>query len=156
MEIENMEIREDDLSGAETRGLIARHLADMRETSPEESCHALDADALQDPSVTFWSAWIDGRVAGIGALKRLDAVNGEVKSMRVEDAFRGSGVGRALVRHILTTARRHGLRAVWLETGAQPAFAAARGLYASEGFVECGPFASYREDPHSVFMRLDL
>jgi putative acetyltransferase len=28
----------------------------------------------------------------------------------------------------------------------------ARGLYARYGFVACGPFANYREDPNSTFM----
>ena len=49
--------------------------------------HALDADSLRDPSVTFWSAWVDGTIAGIGALKALDAERGELKSMRVADAL---------------------------------------------------------------------
>jgi len=30
------------------------------------------------------------------------------------------------------------------------------GLYAAEGFVECGPFGDYVDDPFSVFMTLDL
>ena len=43
-----------------------------------------------------------------------------------------------------------------LETGAQPSFAAARRLYASEGFAECPPFGDYRPDPNSTFMTLSL
>ena len=43
-----------------------------------------------------------------------------------------------------------------LETGTQPGFVPARRLYESFGFVECGPFADYREDPNSVFMTLEL
>ena len=56
-----IEIRIDDLTGAETQALIAAHLAGMHESSPPESVHALDVEALRDPGVTFWSAWIDGR-----------------------------------------------------------------------------------------------
>ena len=33
-----------------------------------------------------------------------------------------------------------------------PEFAAARHLYASEGFVTCGPFEGYTLDPFSTFM----
>jgi putative acetyltransferase len=40
----NLNFRLDDLSGAPTRSLIARHLAGMRESSPPESVHALDID----------------------------------------------------------------------------------------------------------------
>lgn len=147
-----IDIRPDDLSGEPTRRLIARHLAGMHDTSPAESVHALDLDALGDPSVSFWSAWIDGELAGIGALKAIDAERGELKSMRVDDRFLGAGVGRALLRHILADARRRGMTSLWLETGSTEEFLPAQRLYASEGFVECGPFEGYTLDPFSVFM----
>ncbi|GAA1465420.1 putative acetyltransferase [Microbacterium thalassium] len=147
-----MRIRVDDLSGEATRSLIAHHLADMRATSPEESCHALDVDALREPAVTFWSAWDGDDLAGIAALKDLGAARGELKSMRVADAHRGRGVGRALLHHVMGAARARGLSTLWLETGTPPAFLAARRLYADEGFTECGPFGDYVNDPFSVFM----
>ena len=62
-----LEIRVDDLSGEPTRALIAAHLDGMRDTSPPESVHALDHDALRHPDVTFWSAWDGDELAGIGA-----------------------------------------------------------------------------------------
>ena len=147
-----IEIRADDLSGDATRRLIALHLAGMHDTSPPESVHALDIDGLRHPSLSVWSAWIDGELAGVGALKALDADRGEIKSMRVDDRFRGAGVGRALLRHIVDDARRRGMSSLWLETGTTPDFAAAQRLYESEGFVVCGPFADYALDPFSVFM----
>src|SRR3954469_15308874 len=103
-----IEIRVDDLSGESTRALIASHLAGMHDTSPPESVHALDIDGLRHPSITFWSAWVGPALAGIGALKRLDAARGELKSMRVDDRFRGPGVGRAILRHIIDEARQRG------------------------------------------------
>lgn len=45
---------------------------------------------------------------------------------------------------------------VSLETGTQPGFAAARALYAAEGFVECGPFGAYAPSAHSAFMTRTL
>lgn len=147
-----IEIREDDLAGDDARALIAFHLAGMRATSPEESVHALDLDALRHPSITFWSARVDGVHAGIGAMKALDGERGEVKSMRVADGFLGIGVGRALIRHIIAQARTRGMSTLWLETGSTEDFAPARRLYASEGFSPCGPFADYVEDPFSTFM----
>ena len=151
-----IEIRIDDLSGASTQTLIAAHLSGMRESSPPESVHALDVDSLRDPSVTFWSAWIDGAIAGIGALKSLDDQRGELKSMRVADGFRGTGVGRALLRHIVAEARERGMSSLWLETGTTPDFAPAQRLYESEGFTVCGPFGAYVHDPFSVFMTRTL
>jgi putative acetyltransferase len=128
----------------------------MHDTSPPESVHALDIDGLRHPSVTFWSAWIDGELAGIGALKTLDAERGEIKSMRVDDRFRGSGVGRALLRRIVSEARSRGMASLWLETGSPDEFLPAQRLYESEGFTRCGPFGGYTDDPFSVFMTRTL
>ncbi|MFK4835670.1 GNAT family N-acetyltransferase [Microbacterium sp. ZW T2_14] len=147
-----IEIRTDDLTGEATRRLVAFHLAGMHETSPAESVHALDIDALRHPSLSVWSAWVDGELAGVGALKAIDADRGEIKSMRVDDRFRGSGVGRAMLRHIMDEARRRGMASLWLETGATADFAPAQRLYESEGFTTCGPFEGYALDPFSIFM----
>ena len=146
-----MEIVVDDLSDPRTRALLAAHLAGMHAASPATSVHALDVRELTDPSVTVWSARTSTHVAGIAALKTLDTDRGEVKSMRVDDAFLGRGVGRALVRHVVAVARERGLTSLWLETGSTDEFVAARRLYASEGFTECPPFPPYVEDPFSVF-----
>jgi len=148
----HIEIRVDDLAGEATRALIAFHLDGMHDTSPPESVHALDIDGLRHPSITFWSAWIGGELAGIAALKSIDAERGELKSMRVDDRFRGSGVGRALLRHLIAEARRRGMTSLWLETGSPDDFVPAQRLYESEGFTRCGPFEGYTDDPFSVFM----
>ena len=147
-----IQIRPDDLSGDATRRLIAFHLQGMLDTSPPESVHALDAEALQDPTVSFWSAWIGDDLAGIGALKQIDAERGELKSMRVDDRFRGYGVVRALLRHIVAAALDRGMSSLWLETGSTEDFLPAQRLYESEGFTICGPFEGYALDPFSIFM----
>lgn len=146
----------DDLSGAATRALVARHLQGMRESSPPESVHAYDVQQLLGPGVAFWSAWLGGEVVGCGALKVMDEKRGELKSMRVADAFLGRGIGRAILQHLLAEARARGLTSVWLETGSSEPFVPALELYHSAGFVRCGPFAGYVEDPFSVFMTLQL
>ncbi|HVL61002.1 MAG TPA: GNAT family N-acetyltransferase [Microbacterium sp.] len=151
-----IDIRIDALAGEATRTLIARHLDGMHDSSPPESVHALDADGLRHPAITFWSAWVDGELAGIGALRQIDADRGELKSMRVDDRFLGLGVGRAILRRIVTEARARGMTSLWLETGATEDFVPAQRLYASEGFVPCGPFDGYAEDPFSVFMTRTL
>jgi len=144
--------RLDDLTGAPTRALIARHLAGMHESSPAESVHAFDVDKLRAPDVTFWSAWVGDDIAACGALKQLDAARGEIKSMRVADAFLGRGVGRAMLVHILSEARSRGMRTLWLETGSAEAFTPALRLYESAGFTRCPAFDGYVEDPFSIFM----
>jgi putative acetyltransferase len=106
--------------------------------------------------VTFWSAWEDDAVVGVGALKRLSADHGEVKSMYTDEAARGRGVGSSMLRHIMAAARARGMSRVSLETGSWPYFAPARALYARHGFVECAPFGDYQPDANSVFMTLAL
>lgn len=150
------DFRVDDLSGAATQALVRHHLAGMHASSPACSVHAFDIDRLRQPGVTFWSGWIGDEIAVIGALKRLDDANCEIKSMRVADAFLGKGAGRAMLEHILAEARRAGFRTIWLETGSTPTFDPALKLYERAGFAFCGPFADYKEDPFSRFMTLVL
>jgi putative acetyltransferase len=151
-----IDIRPDDLSGAPTRRLIAAHLAGMNDSSPPESMHALDVEGLRHPSISLWSAWMGEELVGVGALKALDAQRGELKSMRVDDRFRGIGAGRALLRHIIDQARGRGISSLWLETGSTAEFAPATRLYESEGFTRCGPFGDYTDDPNSIYMTRSL
>ncbi len=135
--------------------LHAHFVRSLAETAPG-SAHALDVSGLGSPDVTFWSAWEDETVVGLGALKVLSDDHGEVKSMHTAAAARGRGVGSAMLRHIMAAARARGMSRLSLETGSWPYFAPARALYARHGFVECPPFGDYREDPNSVFMTRSL
>lgn len=151
---EAMQIRLDDLRGPEIKALLEEHLAHMRSISPPESVHALDLDALRRPGISFWTAWsADGTaLLGCGALKQIDPHHGEIKSMRTAAAARRSGVARAMLAHIVAEAGRRGYTRLSLETGSEPPFAPARGLYERFGFVVCVPFEGYALDPNSVFM----
>ena len=151
-----MRIQLDDLSGADIQALLAEHLAQMHSQSPPESVHALDLRGLKQADVSFWTGWIDGRLAACGALKTLTPEHGEIKSMRTSAAFRGQGAGRLMLMHIAEQARARHMQRLSLETGSQDAFLPARALYASFGFVACGPFGDYVDDLHSVFMTLPL
>lgn len=145
-------VRPDDLRGPEIAALLREHLAFAAQHSPPESRHALPLERLRAPEITFWSVWCGEELAGCGALKQLDPTHGEIKSMRTAAPFLRRGVGSLVLGHIVTVAHARGYRRLSLETGSQPVFAPARALYARFGFVVCGPFADYREDPHSVFM----
>lgn len=57
----------------------------------------------------------------------------EFRMLAVAPAARGRGVGSALVRHVLDTARERGDRAVVLST--EPGMVAARRIYDRHGFV---------------------
>ena len=147
-----MEIRVDDLQGSPIHALLQVHLDAMHAYSPPESVHALNLKALCDPSITFWSAWDADDLLGCGALKQLDDTHAELKSMRTASSHLRQGVARVMLQHILAAASSRGIQRISLETGNAPPFAAAQKLYASEGFVECGPFADYALDPYSLFM----
>ncbi|MDO9075778.1 MAG: GNAT family N-acetyltransferase [Rubrivivax sp.] len=151
-----MHIELDDLSRPEIHALLDEHLHSMSALSPPESVHALPLDGLRRPDVTFWSAWDGNVLLGCGALKELRPRHGEVKSMRTPTALRRRGAGRALLAHIVETAKARGYERLSLETGAMAAFQPAQRLYLSFGFEYCGPFGDYREDPNSVFMTLRL
>ncbi|WP_040166228.1 GNAT family N-acetyltransferase [Microbacterium gorillae] len=145
-------IRLDDLSGAPTRALVAEHLTAMRTQSPAESVHALDVDGLRSPTVRLYTAWDRDVLGGMAALQRIAPGRAEIKAMRTVESARGTGLGRLLLRHLVTVARQGGFSSLWLETGSGAEFRPARTLYASEGFEVCPPFGAYVRDPESVFM----
>jgi putative acetyltransferase len=134
-------IAPDDPRADDVRALLAVHLAWSHTTTPPEDVHALDVDGLCDPAVAFFSYRVGGELLGIGALKRLDDAHAEVKSMHTVAAARGRGIGRAMVEHLLATARAQGCTRVSLETGSMEAFAPARALYEAVGFAPTAPTA---------------
>ncbi|BET68207.1 GNAT family N-acetyltransferase [Opitutales bacterium ASA1] len=151
-----MEIRADDLRGPEIAAFLAEHIRDMRAVSPPESKHALDLNGLRRPEITFWILWHEGQIGGCCALAQLDARHGEIKSMRTAIALRNRGIASRLLEHVVREATARGYARLSLETGAMPFFEAARRLYVRHGFVPCGPFSTYKDDPNSAFFTRNL
>jgi putative acetyltransferase len=145
-------IRIDDLSSEESQSIVREHMAGMLANTPIESVHALPFDKLKQPNITFWTAWIGSELCGCGALQRLDAQHGEVKTMRTRAKFLRKGVGQAVLSHIVNHATDTGIKRLSLETGSSDVFLAARAMYLNNGFGICGPFGDYKLDPYSVFM----
>ena len=140
----------------DVRALLATHLAFSHQHSPPEDVHALDVDRLLDPAVTFFSYREGGRLLAVGALRRIDDEHAEIKSMHTASDARGRGIGRAMLAHLVAEARARGYRRLSLETGTMAAFAPARAMYASAGFVPCEPFGSYFHSPNSTCMTMAL
>jgi putative acetyltransferase len=151
-----LQIIEDDLSGEAIRKLVALHLSGMHANSPACKVHALPVEKLRQPGVTFYSAWVDDALAGMGAIRELDARHGELKSMRAAPDWLGKGIGEAILLHLLDTARTRGYTRVSLETGQGPAFEPALGLYRKHGFVNCEAFADYVLDDFSQCLTLAI
>jgi GNAT superfamily N-acetyltransferase len=78
--------------------------------------------------MTFWSVWMGDEIAGCGALKRLDALRGEIKSMRVADNFLRRGVGRGILNHLIGEAQAMGMESLVGDRGF-------RGLHPGSAFV---------------------
>ena len=113
-------------------------------------------NALRAADVTFFSAWDGAQLAACGAIKQLDPLHGELKSMRADPAWRGRGAGKAVLLHLLAVAKARGYARVSLETGKPEIFLPARRLYESHGFAACPPFGNYVEDQFSLCMTLTL
>lgn len=150
-----MEIRRDDPAAAHVVELLAHHLAELRSVMADRA-FALDARGLSASAVTFWTAWRDDTLTGFAALKALNIREGEVKSMRAAPAARGTGVGRALLDHVIAEARERGYERLFLETGTAELHQPAIGLYRSRGFASCDAFADYEPSPDNQFMVLEL
>ena len=150
------EVREDDLSGEQTRALLALHLAGMHANSPPGSVFALDLSGLKRPEVTVWTAWRGDQLASVGALKMLADGNAEVKSMRTNPDFVRMGAADAILNTIIKAARGRGALRLSLETGSSSAFEAALNLYRRRGFVNGAAFADYESSEFNQFLHLDL
>lgn len=121
---------------------------------PVESHHGIGIAALGEPAdVVFAVARDDGgRAVGCGAVV-LGEEYGELKRMYVLPGNRSRGIGTALLAFLESQASAAGARVLKLETGYKQMEAIA--LYSRSGYVRCGPFGDYRDDPHSVFMSKD-
>lgn len=128
----------------------------MKATSPPESIHALDLDALRHPSVKFWTIWDGKHLAGCGAYKALNSELAEIKSMRTSANYKNKGVASKLLNHIIEHATLAGYKIISLETGSMDYFIPAIRLYQKHGFEFCPPFSEYKLDPNSQFMCLNL
>jgi putative acetyltransferase len=149
-------IRPADLAEAQTRALLALHLAGMQANSPAEAVFALDLSGLARPDVRVWTCWAGESIAGVGALRTLDAAHGEVKSMRTHPDHLRRGAAAALLAHIVAAARASGMTRLSLETGSGPAFDPALALYRRHGFVEGAAFGDYEKSAFNQFLHLEL
>lgn len=150
------QIHEGELYQDDVRALLSQHFAEMRAGSPPEACHVLPVDGLKCPEIRFFTLREEGILLGCGALKRLERGHGEIKSMRTANAALGRGVGKALLDHIVATARDEEISRLSLETGSTEQFAAANHLYAREGFERCGPFGTYSDTPFTRFLTKEI
>jgi GNAT superfamily N-acetyltransferase len=98
------------------------------------------ADQLDDPQYDMYVAMVDGRPAGHGALFQVGDI-GRIDNVFVLEAFRGQGVGMALMAHLLALSRRLAMRITCLQV--DEGNAAALALYAQFGFEPAGHYDEF-------------
>ena len=115
------------------------------------------ADASDKPAYAeVFLATQEGSLAGCGALKQLSNDIAELSRLYVRPAYRGKGIGKAILEVILARARATAYKKVCLETAIF--MTDAHALYRSLGFQVTEP---YRQVPEGlkdaeVFMELML
>ena len=129
--------------GEELAQLLQAHWLFCTSTTPIEHVYALDASRLFTPDITVFGARVNGELVGVGALRKLDQVHAELKSMHTLAKSRGLGIGKAMVDHIEQFAKEQGVKRISLETGATEPFKPARQLYESLGYQDCEAFGEY-------------
>lgn len=126
------------------RALVLAHAAERATTPGVEHVRA-DAARLPGPYIAprggLWLACAGEAAVGCVALRPMPEGIGEVKRMFVDPAWRGQGVGRALMDTVVEAARLRGYRR--LRLGTLKEMHAAQALYRSLGFVE---IERYRQD----------
>lgn len=102
-------------------------------------------------------ASVDGAPAGCGAFRGLADVDYpnacEMKRLFVRRAFRKFGLGRLLAQALMDRATEAGYSSMLLDT--LDDMEAARGLYASLGFVEIPPYY-FNPIPGAHYLKVDL
>jgi putative acetyltransferase len=105
------------------------------------------------PAGALGLARIDGHPAGCGALRRIDDQRCEAKRLYVRPAFRGRGVGKAMLDWVVAQARAAGYREMLGDT--MPVMDRALEMYNRYGFERCEPYSD-TPTAGAIYLRLRL
>jgi putative acetyltransferase len=125
---------------AEIRALIGELDAELSAHYAAEQRHGLSLDALFEPHIRFFVAWVDGNPLGCGGVA-LFADFAELKRMYVRPAARANGVADAILEKLTAEAFAAGLKTLRLETGTMQRRAIR--FYQRSGFRACEAFPPY-------------
>lgn len=169
MALTSRRMREPDLllCCAETSALLAqarvifREYADSLRADLSFQDFGAEIESLpgdyQAPDGQLLLAFIDGELAGCGAIRRLadaDYPNAcEMKRLYVRPAHRGLGLGRTLAEGLMDEARRAGYSVMLLDT--LDDMEAARELYGALGFEEIPPYY-FNPIPGAHYLKVEL
>jgi len=112
---------------------------------------------LKPPDGVLYLIEEEGKIVGMGALRRLGEGVAEVKSMYIQPDYRGHGYGKQMLNKLIEAAKVFGYTTLRLDT--IEFMAAARRIYESAGFEVRGPYQGVSlqigEDWH-IFMEKKL
>jgi len=98
----------------------------------------LSLDKFYPPSGRLLLAEKDDQIAGLACMRQIREGMGEVKRMYVRAAFRGQGIGRALLQKVIDEARSAGYSRLRLDSARF--MHTAHSLYCASGFEEIDPY----------------
>lgn len=122
----------------QTFGLASHELLGME--LPQYVASVIDKVCGEPPPRgAFYLVYVDGALAGMGGLRPLGNGACEIKRIYVRPAVRGKHLGQTILRRLLADAQAFGYQRVCLDSA--PFMQAAQHIYATEGFVDCDPYA---------------
>lgn len=112
-------------------------------------------EELAGPHRSYTVIEQNGRILGYGGVLVVQG-DGDIQTIAVTPEVRGTGLGRALLDHLLNETRRLGARQVFLEVRADNPVAI--GLYERTGFEHIAVRRGYYQPGNidAMIMRLDL
>jgi len=145
-----------DLDDPDVLALVAKSDEYLSALYPPESNHAEPLHVLVSEDSAFFAGYVGEQLVACGAVKLVedDLPYGEIKRVFVDEEQRGKCLATAVMQHLEDHLSSIGVKVVRLEAG--PMQPEALGLYRKLGYIDRGPFGSYRTDPLSVFMEKTL
>ena len=146
----SISIRQVDPADSEAQRLIAELDRDLNRRYPGDPVHGIDVDEFKAAGGYFVLLSADERSDAVacGAFRPVTPDCVEIKRMFVQEASRGQGYARTILRHLEDVARQRGFRGMVLETGSGQPEAIA--LYQSSGYFRIPNFGAYAGNPNSV------
>jgi putative acetyltransferase len=124
----------------EISALIRELDAELSAHYAAEQRHGLTLDALFEPHIRFFVAWVDGKPQGCGGVGLFPGF-AELKRMYVRPHIRGGGIADAILARLSQEAAAAGLSMLKLETGTMQQRAIR--FYERSGFKPCEAFPPY-------------
>lgn len=126
--------------------LLGEYFASRELGMPEYITFRPDPARFTPPAGAFVVVESDaGEPVGCGGVRMLTPTRGEIKHLWVRPAFRGTGLGRALLAELERRARELGATEAVLDTNAR--LEAAQALYRSTGYADVPP---YNDNPNAT------